>query len=264
MKILIVTTAVSAFLLSCTMKSDNGFPTNLVQKEGKGIIKTKQFVMNIVEIKVAQSIKAEILKSDTEKVVISAPSDIIDDIVIENEGGKVYIHFKPSFNISARNVSAKIFVKDFSKLEATSSAVITVKDKFTQDTTEVEVSSSASISGKLEANDLSIEVSSSGSFSGEVWAVNLESEAASSGDIVLSGKAKNAKLHASSSGTLNAKNVVVDIADIKASSSGRVSAGVKNQLKASASSSGDISVEKKGNLNILTQEQNSGGQISIR
>lgn len=264
MKILIVITAVSALLLSCTMKSDNGFPTNLVQKEGKGIIKTKQLVMNIDEIKVAQSIKAEIVKSDTEKVVISAPSDIIDDIIIENEGGEVYIHFKPSINISARNVAAKIFVKDFSKLEATSSAVITVKDKFTQDRTQVEVSSSASISGNLEANDLSIEVSSSGSFSGEVWAVNLESEVASSGEIVLSGKAKNAKLHASSSGTLNAKNVVVDFADIKASSSGSVSIGVKDRLNASASSSGDISVEKKGNLNILTQEQNSGGQISIR
>ena len=264
MKTLILSSAAAALLLSCNLKSENVFSSSLVAKEGKGTIKTKQFVMNIDEIKVAQSIRAEIVKSDTEKVVITAPEDIIDDILVDNDRGEVYIHFKPNFNISARNVAAKIFVKDFSKLEATSSAKIVVKDKFTQDKTDVEVSSSASISGNLEANDLSIDVSSSGDFSGEIWAVNLESQVSSSADITISGKAKNAELHASSSGTLNAKNLVVDDAEIKASSSGSVSAGVKNQLNASASSSGDISVAKKGNLNIVSQQQNSGGSISVQ
>ena len=172
-------------------------------------------------------------------------------------------HFKPNVNISARNVAAKIFAKDFSKIEASSSADIKIKDKFTQDKTDIEVSSSAGISGDLEANDLSIEVSSSGTFSGQIWAVNLSSEVNSSGDIKISGKTKNAALDASSSGTLNAQNVIAENAEIETSSSGSVSVSVSRQLNASASSSGDISVTKKGNINIISQKESSGGSVTI-
>ena len=264
MKSLLICASVVFFLMSCDKKSDTGISFNISPKEGKGTIKTQEFVKDFDEIKVAQSISAEVVKSDVEKVVISAPSDIIDDILVENTNGKLYIHFKPNVNISAKNVAAKIFAKDFSKIEASSSADIKIKDKFTQDKTDIEVSSSAKISGDLEANDLSIEVSSSGTFSGQIWAVNLSSEVNSSGDIKISGKTKNAALDASSSGTLNAQNVIAENAEIEASSSGSVSVSVSRQLNASASSSGDISVIKKGNLNIISQKESSGGSISIQ
>ncbi len=264
MKSLLISASVAIFLMSCGKKSDNGISFNISPKEGKGIIKTQEFVKDFDEIKVAQSISAEVVKSDQEKVVISAPSDIIDDILVENNDGKLYIHFKPNVNISARNVAAKIFAKDFSKIEASSSADIKIKDKFTQDKTDIEVSSSGKISGDLEANDLSIEASSSGTFSGQIWAVNLSSEVDSSADIKISGKTKNAELNASSSGTLNAQNVIAENAEIEASSSGSVSVSVRRQLSASASSSGNISVIKKGSLTIINQKESSGGSISIQ
>ncbi|WHF51200.1 head GIN domain-containing protein [Chryseobacterium gotjawalense] len=251
-------------LSSCNIKSENGFPFNLTPKEGTGILKTQEYKMSFDEIKVAQSINAEVIKADEEKVVVTAPADILDDILVENNGGKLYIHFKPNLNISARNISVKIFAKDFNTIKASSSATIIIKDKFTQEKTDIEVSSSGTIKGNLEANDLSIDVSSSGTYSGTVWAVNLESEVTSSGDIIISGKTKNATLKASSSGTLNAKNVIAENGDISASSSGDVSLSVSNQLKASASSSGGIEITRKGNLNIVSQKESSGGSISIR
>ena len=249
---------------SCNIKSDNGFPLNFGTKEGNGIIKTQQFMMNFDEIKISQSIAAELVKSSTEKVVVTAPSDIIDDILVENDNGRLYIHFKSGLNISARNVAVKIFAKDFSKLEANSSASIAIKDQFTQEKTEVKVGSSGSISGNLEANDLSIDVSSSGSYSGKIWAVNLVAEVSSSGDIIISGKTKNANLDASSSGTLDAKGVMAENAEIEASSSGSASLSVSNELRASANSSGDVIIKKIGNLNIFSQKENSGGSISIQ
>lgn len=263
MKTLLLAAIFSAALLSCNLKPDTVFSVNFTPKEGKGIIKTQEFNMNFDEIKVAQSISAEVVKSDTEKVVISAPSDIIDEILVENTDGKLFIHFKPKSNISARNVAAKIFVKDFSHLEATSSAKINVKDKFTQDKTDVKVSSSGSITGNLEANDLSVDVSSSGSFSGEIWAVNLEAEATSSGHIKFSGKAKNAELRASSSGSLKARDLNASSAEIQASSSGSVSLSVSTELDAAASSAGEISVYRTGNLTIKNQKESSGGSISL-
>lgn len=263
LKTLTLTAAMATFLLSCNVKSENGFPGNIMTKEGKGIIKTKEYKMDFDEIKVSQSISAEIVKSNEEKVVVTAPSDIIDDIVVDNSGGKLSIRFRPNLNISARNVAVKIFAKDFSRVEANSSANIKIRDKFTQEKTDVRVSSSGSITGNLEANNMSIEVSSSASFTGEIWAVDLEAEVGSSGDINISGKAKNAHLDASSSGTLNAQKLVAQNADIEASSSGDVSITVTDQLSAAASSSGDINVTRKGNLNVLSQKESSGGSVSI-
>ncbi|MGA9212258.1 head GIN domain-containing protein [Kaistella sp.] len=266
MKTLTISVLAAFFTLSsCNVKSDNGgFSFNVVPKVGTGPIKNKEFKMSFDEIKVAQSINAEVVKADEEKVVITAPSDIIEDILVENNNGKLYIHFKSGVNISARNVSAKIFAKDFSAVKASSSASIKIKDQFTQDRMNIEASSSADISGNLEANEMSINVSSSGSFTGKIWAVNLKSEATSSGDINISGKTKNANLSASSSGTLNAQKMIAENADIKASSSGDVSLSVSNQLNASASSSGDISIYRKGNLNIISKKESSGGSVSIQ
>ncbi|KIA84234.1 hypothetical protein OA84_01430 [Kaistella solincola] len=252
------------FFNSCSIKSDNGFPLNFQVKEGKGIIKNKEFEGNFDEIKVSQSISAEIVKANTEKVVLSAPSDIIDDVLVENKNGKLYIHFKPGLNISARNVAVKIFAKDFTRVEANSSASIAMKDHFIQDRTEVKAASSASISGNIEANQLSIDVSSSGTFTGKIWAVDLDAEVSSSGDIIISGETKNAKLHASSSGTLDARKATAANADIEASSSGSVSLAVKNQLSARSSSSGDITIRKAGNLNIISKTESSGGSVNIQ
>lgn len=255
----------TAFLLlsSCNIKSENGF-MNIIPKEGSGIVKNKEYNFSFDEIRVAQSINAEIVKADEEKVVVTAPADILDDILVENTNGKLYIHFKPNLNISARNVAVKIFAKDFSVIKASSSATINIRDQFTQERTTIEASSSGTVKGNLEANDLSIDVSSSGTYEGKIWAVNLQSEATSSGDIIISGKTKNANLRASSSGTLNAKNVIAENAEVSASSSGDVSLSVSNQLSATASSSGDISITKKGALNVVSQKESSGGSISIQ
>ncbi len=263
MKSLLISASVAFILMSCNIKSDNGISFNMAPKEGKGIIKTQEFVKDFDEIKVAQSISAEVVKSDTEKVVITAPSDIMDEILVDNVDGKLFIHFKPNRNISARNIAAKVFVRDFTHLEATSAAKILVKDKFTQDKTDVEVSSSGRITGNLEANDFSVDVSSSGYFSGEIWAVNLDAEATSSGDINLSGKAKNAALKASSAGTVDAGKLTAEISDIQASSAGNVTVATTNQLNASASSGGNIAVYRKGNLHIVSQNESSGGSVTI-
>ena len=124
--------------LSCNIKTDGNF-MNMVAKEGTGPIIDKTINMNFDEIKVSQSINATIIKSNKEKVVISAPNDVIDEILVENNGGKLYIHFKPNTQIRTHNIKATIYAKDFNRVEATSSAKIEIKDQFTQDKTDVKV-----------------------------------------------------------------------------------------------------------------------------
>ena len=258
-----IPTFLLSMLLSCNINADGNKIFNIVPKQGKGPITDKTYNLEFDKIKVAQSIQAEVIKSDSEKVIISAPSDLMDDILVENSGGELYIHFKPGINISADRVKAKIFAKDFSGISASSSADIKIKDQFTQDKTSVKASSSGSISGDLEANDFAIDVSSSGSFSGKVWAVNLSAEASSSGDININGKAKNADFDVSSSGSLNAKDLVAENAILDASSSGSMQVSVSGALNASASSSGSVDVFSKGNLQITSQKESSGGSVSV-
>ena len=274
MKTTVITMLAMSFVLtSCVkVKNENGekgkdgwefFSGN----KGNGAITEKTYDGDIDQIKVSTSIDAEVIKSDTEKVVVSAPSDIMDNIKVALKGGVLAVYVDSGFgnNISTKNVKAKIYVKDFNQLSADSSADIKVLDTFTQDKVDVYISSSASIDvANLEANDLKIYTNSSGDFSGKVWAVNLGAYASSSGDINIFGKAKNATMDSNSSGDLKATDLIVENAILSASSSGDIVTSVSKSLTANANSSGEITVYKKGNLEQTQIHKNSGGDVYLK
>ena len=274
MKTTVITMLAMSFVLtSCVkVKNENGekgkdgwefFSGN----KGNGVITEKTYDGDIDQIKVSTSIDAEVIKSDTEKVVISAPSDIMDNIKVALKGGVLAVYVDSGFgnNISTKNVRVKIYVKDFNQLSADSSADIKVLDTFTQDKVDVYISSSASIDvANLEANDLRIYTNSSGDFSGKIWAVNLGAYASSSGDINIFGKAKNATMDSNSSGDLKATDLIVENAILSASSSGDIVTSVSKSLTANANSSGEITVYKKGNLEQTQIHKNSGGDVYLK
>ena len=274
MKTTVITMLAMSFVLtSCVkVKNENGekgkdgwefFSGN----KGNGAITEKTYDGDIDQIKVSTSIDAEVIKSDTEKVVISAPSDIMDNIKVALKGGVLAVYVDSGFgnNISTKNVKAKIYVKDFNQLSADSSADIKVLDTFTQDKVDVYISSSASIDvANLEANDLRIYTNSSGDFSGKIWAVNLGAYASSSGDINIFGKAKNATMDSNSSGDLKATDLIVENAILSASRSGDIVTSVSKSLTANANSSGEITVYKKGNLEQTQIHKNSGGDVYLK
>lgn len=274
MKTTVITMLAMSFVLtSCVkVKNENGekgkdgwefFSGN----KGNGVITEKTYDGDIDQIKVSTSIDAEVIKSDAEKVVISAPSDIMDNIKVALKGGVLAVYVDSGFgnNISTKNVKAKIYVKDFNQLSADSSADIKVLDTFTQDKVDVYISSSASIDvANLEANDLRIYTNSSGDFSGKIWAVNLGAYASSSGDINIFGKAKNATMDSNSSGDLKATDLIVENAILSASSSGDIVTSVSKSLTANANSSGEITVYKKGNLEQTQIHKNSGGDVYLK
>ena len=274
MKTTVITMLAMSFVLtSCVkVKNENGekgkdgwefFSGN----KGNGVITEKTYDGDIDQIKVSTSIDAEVIKSDTEKVVISAPSDIMDNIKVALKGGVLAVYVDSGFgnNISTKNVKAKIYVKDFNQLSADSSADIKVLDTFTQDKVDVYISSSASVDvANLEANDLKIYTNSSGDFSGKIWAVNLGAYASSSGDINIFGKAKNATMDSNSSGDLKATDLIVENAILSASSSGDIVTSVSKSLTANANSSGEITVYKKGNLEQTQIHKNSGGDVYLK
>ncbi len=245
-------------------REKSGWVEKVINKES-GPMQQKEFTGEFDEIQVSQAIDAEVIKSETEKVVISAPQSIINEVLVDNEGGKLHIHYKRGIRVmNINNVSAKIYTKDFSKLGADSAAKITVKDKFTQEKTDIEVSSAGSVSGDLEANDFNINAGSSSNFSGKVWTVNLDIEASSGSSIDISGKAKHADVSASSGSSISAQQVIADNVEADASSGASVQLSAVSSVKASASSGGSVDISKKGELKNVSKDESSGGSVSIQ
>ncbi|WP_415325516.1 head GIN domain-containing protein [Chryseobacterium sp. MMS23-Vi53] len=264
----------SAFVLlaSCNEKherrhnddnEENTWVEKVVTKDN-GPVREKEFTGDFDEIEISQAIEAEIIKADVEKVVISAPENIMDQILVDNSGGKLHIHYKSGIRVmNSHNVKARIFAKDFTKLNANSAGTIKVKDKFVQDKMHVEISSSGSVSGDLEANDFDISADSSGSFDGKVWAVDLNIDASSAASIDVTGKAKNADVSASSGSSISAKNVFADNVDAEASSGGSVEITATSSVKGEASSGGSVHVSRKGELKNVQKEESSGGSVTV-
>ncbi|MGU3373310.1 GIN domain-containing protein [Chryseobacterium sp. M5A1_1a] len=262
----------SAFvvLASCNEKHDrnnkekSGWVEKVINKES-GPIQEKEFNGDFDEIQVSQAIDAEIIKSETEKVVISAPQNIINEILVDNDGGKLHIHYKSGIRVmNVNKVTAKIYTKDFTKLIAESAASIRIKDKFTQEKATVEVSSAGSISGDIEANDFNINTDSSSNFSGKVWAINLGIESSSGSSIDISGKAKKADISSSSGSSISARDVIADYVEADASSGASIQISAVTSVKAEASSGGSVDIAKKGELKNVTKDESSGGSVSIQ
>ncbi|KMQ67615.1 hypothetical protein ACM39_12190 [Chryseobacterium sp. FH2] len=263
----------SAFLLltSCNEKHERSYKDNdksswveKVVNKGNGPLKQKEISGSFDEIEVSQAIDAEIIKSETERVVISAPESIIDEVLAEIDRGKLHIHYKTGIRVTNMNrVTAKIYTKDFTKLKANSAASITVKEKFVQEKTEIEASSAANISGDLEANDFEISIGSSSSFSGKIWAVDLDIEASSAASIDISGKAKNAEISSSSGSSVSAKNVIAENVKAEASSGASVEISATAKADASASSGGSVNIYKKGPVTTINKRESSGGSVSV-
>ena len=262
------------FMTSCSIKiNDKGVESNGIGNlfsnsksiDGTGSMQEKTYNLNFDALKVSSGINAEIVKSDVEKIVISAPSDLLNEVWVEQNGDEVHIHFRPNLNIrNTDRIKATIYAKDFSKLSANSSGKIVVKDKFMQDKMDIGISSSGSVEGDLEANNFNLQVSSSGDFTGKIWAVDFTGKISSSGGATISGSSTNTDFEVSSSGKLDARNFTAKNADLKVSSSGDISMKVSSQLNASASSSGDIEVQKSGSLNVQNKNESSGGSIVVR
>lgn len=245
-------------------REKSGWVEKVVSNE-TGPTQQREFNGDFDEIEVSQSIEAEIIKSDTEKVVIFAPKNIIDEILVENSGGKLHIHYKSGIRVmNTSKVTAKIYTKDFTKLLANSAASINVKDKFTQDKTSIEISSAGSITGDLEANDLNINADSSSNFSGKIWAVNLDIESSSGSSIDVSGKTKHADINSSSGSSISAKGIIADNVEAEASSGANVEISAVSSVKAEASSGGSVNIVRKGDLKNISKDESSGGSISIQ
>lgn len=257
-------TLFSVFLMvSCEKISKPDFVSKALEKN-EGPVTEKEFLLEFDKIVISQAINAEVFKSDEQKVLVYAPSQLMNHIKVYTEDGRLYIHFNPGVSLTSfEEVKVKIYTGSFSEIEATHAADIVLKDKFSVEKAKISTLSSANISGDIEAGSLEIIAGSSGSFEGSVWADHLKSDASSSGMIRLAGKAGKSKMNSNSAGQTDAEQLETSKAVLNAVSGGIIRAFVKNQLEASAGSAASVDVKSGDSLEILRQDSFGGGTVTI-
>lgn len=257
--------SVSGYSCSFSGNGKNVF-SDILPNAGNGKITEKSYNYEFDELEIATGLTAEVYKSDKEKIVVNAPEDLMQYVVVKQSGGKVTVKIESHFmkNISTDNIKVKVYARDFDKLTANSSGNIILKDRFSNPNVDVKVSSSGSIKGNLSGDEINVSASSSGDFDGEINAQKSAFQISSSGGIRAKGKVGNLNVQASSSGDVNAENLTAENATLSTSSSADITVGVSNSVTASASSSGDIRIIKKGSLNNVVKNESSSGTVTIR
>ncbi|MBP6576253.1 MAG: DUF2807 domain-containing protein [Chryseobacterium sp.] len=240
--------------------------SHLLSDSGKGDVIDKSYSVDFDELQISTSLKAEVYKSNEEKIVVYAPSDLMQYVVVKQEGRKVHVKIQSErkLSISTDRIKIKVYARDFDRLVASSSGSILLKDDFKFSDLDVKVSSSGNIKGNISGNNVNIQASSSGDYNGDVIAKSLNLQTSSSGGINIKGKAESVSAQASSSGDIKAENLTSESAVLTTSSSADITIGVRTSLTASASSSGDINVIKRGDLNKVTKNESSSGSVNIR
>lgn len=240
--------------------------THLISDSGKGEVTEKSYDINFDELEISTALKAELYQSGDERIVVYAPSDLMQYVKVKQNGGKVQVKIESDHlkSISTDRIKIKVYAKDFDHLAANSSGSIHLKDNFIFSDLDVKVSSSGTINGNINGGNINIQASSSGHYEGEVNARSVNMQSSSSGGIDIKGKSESVNIQASSSGEVDAENFTAESAVLATSSSADITIGVSKSVTASASSSGDIRVIKRGSLNEITKNESSSGSVSVQ
>ena len=97
--------------------------SHLLSDSGKGDVIDKSYSVDFDELQISTSLKAEVYKSNEEKIVVYAPSDLMQYVVVKQEGRKVHVKIQSErkLSISTDRLKIKVYAREFDRLVASSS-----------------------------------------------------------------------------------------------------------------------------------------------
>ncbi|WPU95164.1 head GIN domain-containing protein [Mucilaginibacter sabulilitoris] len=194
-------------------------------------------------VDLAGSFDVYITQGSTESVKVEAPSDVIDRIITEVQGGVLKIRSKKDTNWGGWNWGNKkviiyVTAKDLNSVGVTGSGDIYFKDGIT-------------------TNSLKLQITGSGDMLGKVSVKTLESKISGSGDMKLSGRADESMVSVVGSGDFTARELVTVNTAVRVAGSGDAVVNASDKVEASVSGSGDIHYTG-GAKNISSSKAGSG------
>ncbi|MBK0378150.1 head GIN domain-containing protein [Mucilaginibacter segetis] len=195
-------------------------------------------------VSVAGSFDVYITQGSSESVKVEAPSDVIDRIITEVDGGvlKIYTKNNTHFNWGKnRKMVIYVALKDVKDISLAGSGDIFFKDGLRAPSLSLKLAGSGDITGKLDVN-------------------KLESSIAGSGDITLTGRAQNSSIRVVGSGDYTANSLTTVTAAVSIAGSGDARVNVSEKLDASVMGSGDV--HYTGSVKNISTSKSGSGSIS--
>jgi len=197
-------------------------------------------------VNVAGSFDVYITQGNTESVKVDAPSEVIDRIITEVQGGvlKIYTKNNNGWNWSwndKKKIVVYVTLKNVNAVSLAGSGDVFFKDG-------------------LRAPALKVKLTGSGDISGKVDVKSLESSVSGSGDITLTGRAESSLVSVIGSGDFTGSNLVTTNTSVKVAGSGDAKVNANDKLDASVVGSGDI--HYTGNTKNVSSSKAGSGSVS--
>jgi hypothetical protein len=196
-------------------------------------------------VNVAGPFDVFIVQGSTESVKVEAPSDIIDRIITEVEGGVLQIHSKRENNNwnwgNNKKMVIYVSIKNVNAVSLTGSGDVYFKDG-------------------LKAPSLKIKLTGSGDISGKLDVKSLETSLSGSGDITISGRAETSTVSVVGSGDFTGQNLTTTNTSVHVAGSGDAKVNASSKIEASVVGSGDV--HYTGDATNISKSKAGSGDIS--
>lgn len=207
--------------------------TDCMEGNGKMATRTAKFT-EITAIKLSLSADVKLVDDSTGTVKIEGESNLIEAIILEQQGTKLRITSDPCFSAN-KPITITIPMKTVSDLQVNGSGSIKSESKLTSSGLELGINGSGDINLEVDANDLLSKINGSG-------------------NIILKGSAHRHKIEVNGSGNVEAENFPTGNVAITVNGSGdckifaTTALGIKIRGSGSVYYSGtpDISSDIKG------------------
>lgn len=258
-KLILTATAILVNLLAFGQVSENRTVGDFSK------LKTSHGVEVIYTVSDSRSIKVETDDNEKIKFVKTEVEGSTLKIYVDKGDGKYKGSKKGKRRIDGINFNVlKVTVSgpSLQAIKSSSSSSVKLQNTNFAKQIDLDVSSSGSISGKFNCENMVIEASSSGDLDADIQAKTIAVESSSSADVNLSGKTKKLTVKSSSSSSFKGDKLAADDVTANASSSADINLHVLKTLDARASSSADINYH--GNPSQVTKDQSSSGSVNHR
>ena len=198
-------------------------------------------------VHVAGSFDVILTQGPNESVKVEAPSDVIDRVKTDVEGGVLKIYNKhDDFNWGnwwghSKKIVVYVTAKDINSINISGSGDVSFRDG-------------------IKTNSLKLKISGSGDMKGHLEVKNLESSISGSGDMSLEGRADNSSVSLVGSGDYRAHNLQTAVTSVRVSGSGDAGINVSQRLDASVNGSGDV--HYTGGPKTVNKSKSGSGDIS--
>ncbi len=198
-------------------------------------------------VNVAGPFDVDITQGGTESVKVEAPSDVMEHILTEVNGGVLKIYSKHdmwnwgNWFGHHKKILVHVTAKDLNDINISGSGDVAFREGIT-------------------TNSLKLRISGSGDMSGKVTVKTLESSISGSGDMRLSGKAGNSTVSVVGSGDFRAGNLLTESTAVRVSGSGDADINASDRVDAAVNGSGDV--HYSGGPQIVSKRKSGSGDIT--